>query len=224
MIDILSELHLFNPYDNFNANIYKNDIGGWHGNHPIFFDLLDNLNPKLILEIGTWKGQSAINMAKISKDLELETKIVCLDTWLGSIDFINAESRLDFERDAYPQFGYPKVYYQFLANVINNKVTDIIIPFPQTSSIGCRWLEEKNILFDLIYIDGSNDYRDIMLDLQSAWLILKNGGVIFGDDYNHRFFLDIKKAVDDFCKNFNQVDNFETYDNNLFWLIKKDIE
>lgn len=222
MIDILRELHLFNPYDNFNANIYKDDIGGWHGNHPIFFDLLDNLNPKLILEIGTWKGQSAINMAKISKDLELETKIVCLDTWLGSIDFINAESRLDFERDIYPQFGYPKVYYQFLANVVNNKLTDTIIPFPQTSSIGCRWLEHNHIKFDLIYIDGSNEYRDVLIDIESSWPLLKKDGVIFGDDYNHDFFRDIKKAVDDFCKKYNQEDNFETYDNNLFWLIKKE--
>lgn len=221
-MNILKELHLYNPYDGFNSNLYKEDIGGWHGNHGIFFDLLDNIEPKLILEIGTWKGQSAINMATISKELGLDLKIICVDTWLGSIDFINAESKLDHERDTYTQFGYPQVYYQFLANVINTRTTDIIIPFAQTSSIACKWLQDKNILFDLIYIDGSNDYRDVLFDLECAWPILKKDGVIFGDDYNNYFFTDIKKAVDDFCNKYHQTDNFETYDNNLFWLIKKE--
>lgn len=221
MIDILKELHLYNPYDGFNVNLYKHDISGWHGNNPIFFDLLKNLSPQLILEIGSWKGQSAINMAKISKELVLNTKIVCVDTWLGSIDFINAESRLDYERDTYPQFGYPQIYYQFLANVIYNNVSDVIIPFPQTSSIACKWLENNKIEFDLIYIDGSNDYRDIISDLNYSWPLLKKDGVIFGDDYNNSIFPDIKLAVNDFCKINKQTNNLETYDNNLFWLIKK---
>lgn len=222
MINILKELHLYNPYNGFNVNLFKEDLSGWHGNHPIFLDLFEHLQPKLILEIGTWKGQSAINMATISKNLGLDCKIVCVDTWLGSIDFINAESRLDTERDTYPQFGYPQIYYQFLANVILNRVDDIIIPFPQTSSIACKWLEKNNIKFDMIYIDGSNEYRDVLSDIEYAWSILKDNGVIFGDDYNHNIFKDIKTAVNDFCSKYHQNNNLETYDHNLFWLIKKE--
>ena len=220
-MDLLKELHFYNPYVSFNKNIYHNHVQGWHGDHPIFYDLLDNLNPKMILEIGTWKGQSAISMGLIAKELGIETTIVCLDTWLGSIDFINAIAKDDIDRDTKPIFGYPSVYYQFLTNVISHELQDIIIPFPQTSSIGCRWLENKKILFDLIYIDGSNDYRDVMIDLESAWPLLKENGVIFGDDYNHHLFTDIKKAVKSFTENYKQTDNLETYDYDLFWLIKK---
>jgi SAM-dependent methyltransferase len=221
MNDILNKLHLYNPYDGFNINLYKDDLSGWHGNHHIFFDLFKNIRPKLVLEIGTWKGQSAINMSKIIKEFDFDTKIVCVDTWLGSIDFINAESRVDYERDTYPQFGYPQIYYQFLSNVIRHRAEDIIIPFPQTSSIACKWLLCNQISFDLIYIDGSNDYTDVILDIESSWPLLKDNGVIFGDDYNNGSFPDIKKAVDNFCYRYNQQHNFETYDNDLFWLIKK---
>lgn len=220
-MDLLKELHFYNPYTSFNPNIYHNHVQGWHGDHPIFYDLLDNLNPKMILEIGTWKGQSAITMGLTIKELGLQTQIVCLDTWLGSIDFINSIAKDDLDRDTKPIFGYPSIYYQFLTNVISHNLEDIIIPFPQTSSIGCRWLENKKIFFDLIYIDGSNDYRDIILDLESSWPLLKEDGVIFGDDYNHHLFTDIKKAVNDFTKKYNQQDNLETYDYDLFWLIKK---
>lgn len=220
-MDLLKELHFYNPYSGFNPNIYIKDLQGWHGDHAIFYDLLDNLEPKMILEIGTWKGQSAITMGLLVKELGLDTKIVCVDTWLGSIDFINAISKDDHERDIKPIFGYSSVYYQFLTNVISHNLQDIIIPFPQTSSIACRWLQNKKILFDLIYIDGSNDYRDVMMDLDSAWPILKEDGVIFGDDYNHHFFTDIKKAVNEFVEKYNQKDNLETFDYDLFWLIKK---
>mgnify|MGYP003341920011 FL=1 len=63
-----------------------------------------------------------------------------------------------------------------------------------------------------------------MVDLDSAWPLLKENGVMFGDDYNHHFFTDIKKGVDEFVEKYNQKDNFETYDYDLFWLIKKIIE
>lgn len=221
MIDILKELHFYNPYQSFNPHIYHNHVHGWHGDHGIFYDLLDNLEPKMILEIGSWKGQSAITMGLAAKELNLETKIVCVDTWLGSVDFINSISKDDFDRDTKCMFGYPTIYYQFLTNVIHHNLEDTIIPFPQTSSIACRWLENKNIMFDLIYIDGSNDYRDVILDLESSWPLLKEDGVIFGDDYNHHIFIDIKKAVNEFVNKYNQQDNFETYDYDLFWLIKK---
>lgn len=220
-MDLLKELHFYNPYNGFNPNVYSNAVHGWHGDHPIFYDLFDNLEPKLVLEIGTWKGQSAITMGLAAKELSLDTKIVCVDTWLGSIDFINAAVKDDYDRDTKPIFGYPSVYYEFLTNVVKHNLEDIIIPFPQTSSIACRWLENKKMSFDLIYIDGSNDYRDVIMDLESAWPILKENGVIFGDDYNHHFFTDIKKAVNEFAKKYNQQDNFETYDYDLFWLIKK---
>lgn len=45
----------------------------------------------------------------------------------------------------------------------------------------------ENILdkFDLIYIDGSHDYKDIKLDLNCAWVCLKKGGLMLTDDYLH---------------------------------------
>jgi predicted O-methyltransferase YrrM len=38
--------------------------------------------------------------------------------------------------------------------------------------------------FDLIYVDGSHDRDDTMLDTVLSWRILKDGGIIIWDDYN----------------------------------------
>ena len=46
--------------------------------------VIADVKPKLIVEVGTWKGASAIYMAKICRKLELNTEIVCIDTWLGT--------------------------------------------------------------------------------------------------------------------------------------------
>ena len=64
-------------------NIYKDlpffekDLTGWGGEHPIFEKLILNLKSQLpiIVEVGTWKGQSAINMANILKKNDIKGKI-----------------------------------------------------------------------------------------------------------------------------------------------------
>lgn len=219
---LIKNLHNYNPYTNFNYNLYiqnPNDIQGWHGNDPIFKKLISTIKPKNILEIGTWKGQSAIHIGKIIKDLGLNTTLLCVDTWLGSVDFIGAENRLDKERDCLTTFGYPQVYYQFLANVVHHNLDDIIVPFPQTSSIALDWLNIHNAKFDLIYIDGSNNYEDVYTDIKNSWLILEKNGVIFGDDFNNQHHAGVRGAVLDFCKLYKLT--YSEDKKKCFWWIKK---
>lgn len=219
---LIKNIHNYNPYTNFNYSLYiKNpdNIQGWHGNDPIFQKLISEIKPDNILEIGTWKGQSAINMGKIIKNLGLNSTLVCVDTWLGSVDFIGAENRLDQERDCLTTFGYPQIYYQFLANVIYHNLDDTIVPFPQTSSIALDWFNIHNIKFDLIYIDGSNNYEDIYVDIKNSWNILNKNGLIFGDDFSHNNFTGIKNAVLFFCK-LNKL-NYSLDQNKCFWWIQK---
>lgn len=167
-------------------NIYENlellpeDLQGWHGNDPIFEKLILQVKPKHIIEVGTWKGQSAINMGKIIKKHNLDCKITCVDTWLGSREFIGETSK---ERNLMLKNGYPMVYFQFLSNVVHNGLEDIITPFPQTSKIAYRYLSENRVKADLIYIDASHDYIDAYDDICNYWCLLNEGGFLFGDDY-----------------------------------------
>jgi len=39
--------------------------------------------------------------------------------------------------------------------------------------------------FDLIYIDGSHEYKDVKFDIQNSIKLLKSNGVIAGHDYNY---------------------------------------
>ena len=59
-----------------NTNIYSNippsnveQVQGWNSYGAIFQELISEKRPDTIIEVGTWLGASAINMAKIIKQL-----------------------------------------------------------------------------------------------------------------------------------------------------------
>ena len=190
-----------------NIELLPEDLRGWNGEADIFGKLIQQTNPVNIIEVGTWKGQSAITMAK---DVPRGTKIYCVDTWLGALEFMGQTG----ERDLMLKNGYPQVYYQFLSNMIHNNCRDIIIPVPQTSSIAARWFKKQGIKAELIYIDGSHDEQDVYDDLCNYYDICTK--VMFGDDWRH--FADVERAVTRFCNERNIA--FDVVDDN-FWIIKK---
>jgi len=187
----------------FKGKTLKQDLQGWNSEHVIFRRLIDETVPKTIIEVGTWKGASAINMALICKHVWLEnTKIYCVDTWLGALEFWTTHKDTP-ERDLMLKNGYPSIYNQFISNVIHNKVQDMIIPVPNTSFIGAKILQHYGVKAELIYIDGSHEYEDVVSDIKSYKELCT--GVIFGDDYN---WPSVQRAVNDSLKNIQIVDNF----------------
>jgi hypothetical protein len=156
-------------------------IQGWNSNNPAFRELIEKKRPKVIIEVGTWLGASAINMAAICKELGLGTKIYCVDTWLGAEEFWTSMAGTQ-ERDLKQRNGYPTVYWDFLANVVEHGHKETIVPIPNTSRIGSLILQKNGILADLVYIDGSHLYEDVKADIASYKTLLAPEGVMFGDD------------------------------------------
>lgn len=195
-----------------NIELLQEDLGGWNGNSPLFKTLIQQTLPKTIIEVGTWKGQSAINMGTVVKELELPTKIYCVDTWLGALEFWTW-GKTTTDRDLKLKNGYPQIYYQFLSNVVHKKLQDVILPFPTTSNIAARFFKETGIQADLIYIDGSHDEEDVYLDIKNYHRLLNSNGIIFGDDY---VWDSVRIAVDRYVMENSLV--LEIIDG--FWIIK----
>lgn len=198
-----------------NLDLLPEDLTGWNGDKKIFGELVAEIKPKTIIEVGTWKGLSAINMGKHVKKNNLETTIYCVDTWLGAIEFWDKFNNTE-ERNLLLKNGYPQIYYQFLSNVVHNGLEDTILPFPNTSENGFRYFKSKKINADMIYIDASHEYDDVYKDVGNYINILNQGGVIFGDDYKH--WVGVRNAINDFTKQNNL--HLEIIENN-FWIIKK---
>ncbi len=182
MSQLLSLFHETSPYDGFDPGAHPDDLQGWGSSDPIFGEIISAIKPKIIVEVGSWKGASAINMAKIVKSLGLASNIICIDTWLGSPEhFLGADPA--WRTSLRLCHGYPQLYFTFLANVVRQGVQDVIIPLAATSESAAVILEKKGVRPDMVYIDAAHEYELVLRDLRVYWKLLADDGILLGDDY-----------------------------------------
>lgn len=181
--DMISELALAKVYERPNAEITTIDLQGWNSDHPIFEKVIARVRPEQIIEVGTWKGASAIHMTELAKSLGSDVITVCVDTFTGSNAILWIDNELSglLTRDEY---GFPSTYPQFLFNVQAKGLSRNIVPFPVTATCGAEVMRHFGVQADLIYIDAGHREVEISLDMNDYWPLLRAGGIMFGDDYS----------------------------------------
>lgn len=157
------------------------DLQGWHSNHPIFEKVFKEHRPKMVCEIGTWKGASVLHMHDLAKSFGLRTHFICVDTWLGSNDTLWLEPDLRVHLQL--SNGFPNLFRQFIRNVMSKGAGNDISPFPITSTAAARVLRKLGIKFDALYIDAGHEEEEVYHDLALFYDLVVDGGAIFGDDY-----------------------------------------
>jgi hypothetical protein len=203
MHPIAALLHETSPYDGFDADDFAVDLQGWGSDHPILERTIAAVRPTVIVEVGTWKGASAIHMARIVQRLGLDTIIICVDTWLGSPEHYLARQP-GWRESLLMRQGFPHLYFTFLSNVVHAGVADIIVPLPNTSENAAVILREHGIRPEFVYIDAAHEEEPVYRDLKLYWDILSDDGVLVGDDYMswegvtraaHRFAIEVQRPL-----------------------------
>jgi len=196
-----------NPYyKNFPINEYKYDaVPGSMPADNVFAELIDKINPGLIIEIGSYKRYSAICMANNIKKKNIDFRIICIDTWLDMFP-------VDFK---YIKNGYPTIYYQFVYNIIHDNLQNNIIPLPAPSRKAFGILKNK-VEADMVYIDGSHEDIDVYYDCKNYWSLIKVGGLMFGDDWTWE---GVRSGVITFAEE-NKL-HVQLHQNQVHWIIQK---
>jgi hypothetical protein len=179
-------IHHCDPYEGFDWEAYPDDLTGGEI-YPIWEQIDQGIQPQLAIEVGSWKGKSAIHLAGLMRQRwGANCAVVCVDTWLGSDPVHQWRFRNDTNWGMGNRYhhGYPTMYFQFLANVCRQGFQDIIVPFPNTSNVAAVWFAQAGLQADLIYIDACHDEDEVYLDLCHYWPLLRPGGVMFGDDFD----------------------------------------
>lgn len=193
-------IHKADPYAGFDPSLHPEDRRGWASSVPLFRMLFEHLKPRHVIEVGTWKGASAIHMAELAKEIGIpDFEICCVDTWLGSVEHWD-------DKDSQGQFdslnlknGFPTLYYTFLRNVVSSGHQDVIVPFPIASSAGARFFIRKGVQVDAVYLDAAHEYEEVATDIKLYWKVLRSGGILFGDDFS-TFFDGVVRAVAEFAE------------------------
>ena len=188
-------------------------LGGWHSDSNVFQFVIESARPRLIIEVGSFVGFSTITMATHLDRLKLPCAILCVDTWLGSLEYWRDKKSM---RDSGMELkhGYPQWYQSFLTNIATTKHQNRVVPLPLSSLIAARLLKEKGITADLIYIDASHDEKDVYDDVEAYWPLVAERGALFGDDWQ---WDSVRHAVERFV----QEKNLPLQHDAINWIIQK---
>lgn len=189
-----------NPYQGFPSKEWS---GVWYNDQAAcrntFKRAIDMANPHVIVEVGSFVGESAIFMADYIKSRKLNCVIICVDTWCGGIDhWEKVPEKLKF------WFGRPSLFYQFMGNVIERGASDVIIPLSMDSINAARLLKMLDIYPDLVYVDASHEEGDVLRDYEAYWSLLHSGGILLVDDLTN-WFPSVIRDWDRFIANHNII-------------------
>ena len=199
---IISQIFPENPYNGFDFQQYTEDLQSWNGRHEVFAQVIHEIKPKIIIEVGVWKGQSTIHMAEIAKEVDPTVVAISIDTFLGSPEHWEVNSPENYQASLQLKHGYPRLYYQFIANVMWKGLENIVVPLPQTSVNAAIMLKKLGIKGNILHIDAGHDFENVYSDLVNYWDLVAEGGVLIGDDFMPSW-PEVEKAVRHFCSERN---------------------
>ncbi len=120
-----------------------------------------------ILEIGTYEGGCAVYFLKYLRNSKLQV----IDTWSKNFQKGTLDENIDF--------NYVEKNFDYNISDFQSRTKK----YKGTSEDFFKDNKNKINYFDLIYVDGSHHYQDVINDANEAWLTLKNGGIMIFDDF-----------------------------------------
>lgn len=139
--------------------------------------IIPSIKPQKILEVGSYEGRSICYLIeKLGNELDLE--IHAIDTWLGGGDHKHLGN--DHMKSVEERFI-------FNTNLAIKKAPGLINLYTHKgfSDIKLSRLLSTGFknYFDFIYIDGSHQTEDVLIDAVLGFQLLKPEGVMAFDDY-----------------------------------------
>lgn len=209
---LMSLLYQGDIYADFDPAEHPDDMQGWNSTDPNFVPMLTQYRPQLLVEVGSWKGASAVHMARVAQGLGFTPTILCIDTWQGGVEHRN------FDATGYDSLrvknGYPQLYYTFLANIVRQGLQHQVVPFANTSLNAAHWMHRNKVVADLVFLDGSHAFDDVLMEMTQYFDLVKPGGAMFGDDYN---WDSVRAAVLAFAK----INGITVEERGIQWVIRK---
>ena len=145
----------------------------WFHHAEVLLSLVEHHRPMVTVELGTWRGASAIALARVVRDWG--GVVYCVDPW-----------------DAGP--GYPTVL-ETAAHMVTRGVAASIRLIVATSRDAA---EAWHGPIDGLYVDADHTYEAVLADLRAWWPHLRIGGLLAGDDYHNPNYPGVARAWDAF--------------------------
>jgi hypothetical protein len=164
------------------------DDHGWFTNQSTLEKFLKT-DTKIVVELGSWLGSST----RFILERAPNAKVIAIDHWSNNIkDYGNGGST-----DASSDDGIEKIHTlweTFLSNCWDYK--DRLYPVRAYTQEGLNKLRDYDIVADVVYIDASHSYEDVLADITLSRELWPNAQIV-GDDY---VWESVIKAARDYAK------------------------
>jgi hypothetical protein len=190
---ITKSLYGRNPWANFRAlRPPAPVIEGWNGDSPILAELAVRTPNPLAIDVGAFKGQATIFLARHLKAHRPDCCVISIDTFLGAPELWAGNHFFE------TRFGLPDIYATFLENVYYHDVSDVVVPLLQTPLAAARILSARGMMAGLVHLDASHTHDEVMRDAVAYWPLVCPGGWLVGDDY-HESWPGVQSAAQAFA-------------------------
>jgi hypothetical protein len=146
-------------------------IDGWMSETELSWLANQAMFAQTIIEVGSWKGRSTRALADNTSGI-----IYAVDHFRGSPELVT-----DFIVDA-PDW----LLREFHTN-LSDHIPDRIKIIPLDSGAGAVHLLRKEVRADLIFLDGSHFYLDLIQELARYRLLAASGCIMCGHDFSTAF-------------------------------------
>ena len=189
-------VNMRNVRQNDNALIKKNEIEVYDTRNEMIKHYADKINKPKICELGVFKGEF---LDYIEQNIDYGV-IDGVDLFQGNL----YSGNVDGNNPEYAQLEVQKIRLD--DKYRDNKNVNVYKSYTETFL-----RHQKNDIYDIIYIDADHSYEGVKKDIILSYDKIKNGGYIMGHDYEmnmdkaENFYnFGTKRAVDEFCEEYNQ--------------------
>lgn len=204
-------------YDVGQIKNYK-DVPGWINDAQLIFkEAVNNCKDgDMMVEIGTYFGQSACFMGELIRDSKKSIKFDTID-----IFDLDASMRAGFHPQQFIDYRFSEGISKCpMSELVKShfdqcNVSDYVNLVICDAKYAHKLYDDNSLL--LVYTDGINNKDNLHNFLVNFWPKLKPGGIIAGDDI---VFEDVKNGVKSFCETVG-IEWDAVQMTHLSWSIKK---
>ncbi len=147
-------------------------ISTWVDHLPFGYDIVEAIQPKLLVELGSYQGLSYFTFCQSIKDHDIDALCYAVDSWVGD------KHTQAYDEKIYKDFfKYNRTHFSGFSYVMRMMFDEALSHFTDES-------------IDLLHIDGCHTYDAVLHDFNNWYPKVRPGGIIL--------FHDITARMDDF--------------------------
>jgi len=183
--------HYFEPRFEFLPDLITHE-SAWEGHKFFAYDLVANLKPGFIVELGTHYGTSFFSFCQAVKDKNINSTLYAVDSWKG---------------DPHASF-YGNEVYDTVTSIVNRYYSNLQVHLLKMNfDDAIEQFEDGSI--DLLHIDGYHTYEAVKHDFD-LWVnkTSENGIIIFHDTAEKIGDFGVYKLWDEIKRRYNTLEFF----------------